>query len=363
MSAYATSTQDKIDQAEKDKDELEGKLDDKKDELGNLQDEHKDLSWQLKKLNEELTAISENLTSLEEQITAKQEEIDVTQANLEEARSRESKQYSSMKIRIRYMFENYGKNYLAAIFSSKTLADLISITDFFEAIAADDREKLEQYEANRAYIESEEARLWQEKADLDTLKALAESERNRVFGLVEETAKNVSQYADQIEAAEAEAKRYEAQLKEKEKDLAYLKKVLAAELALAQAAANAKWRDISEVTFAEGDLKLLANLIYCEAGGEPYEGQVAVGAVVINRVLSSKFPDTVVGVIYQKRQFSPVGSGRLELALSVDKATKSCYKAAQEAMAGLTNVDNCLFFRTPIPGLLPKYTIGGHVFY
>jgi len=107
---------------------------------------------------------------------------------------------------------------------------------------------------------------------------------------------------------------------------------------------------------------LLANLIYCEAGGEPYEGQVAVGAVVINRVLSSVFPDTVVGVIYQKKQFSPVGSGRLALALANNKATPSCYQAADEAMSGKTNVGSCLFFRTPIPGL-NGIRIGGHIFY
>ena len=82
----------------------------------------------------------------------------------------------------------------------------------------------------------------------------------------------------------------------------------------------------------------------------------------MNRVRSAKFPDTVVGVIYQKRQFSPVASGRLELALSINKATPSCYKAAQEAMSGITNVGDCLFFRTPIPGLT-GINIGGHVFY
>lgn len=131
---------------------------------------------------------------------------------------------------------------------------------------------------------------------------------------------------------------------------------------MSQAAANGKWRNISEVGFAEGDRRLLANLIYCEAGGEPYSGQVAVGSVVINRVLSSKFPDTVVGVIYQSGQFSPVASGRLDLALAADKATDSCYKAADEAMAGVTNVGNCVYFRTPIEGL-SGISIGGHIFY
>ena len=118
----------------------------------------------------------------------------------------------------------------------------------------------------------------------------------------------------------------------------------------------------SEVTFEDGDKMLLANLIYCEAGGEPYEGQMAVGAVVINRVLSSVYPDTVTGVIYQRGQFSPVSDGHLALALASDKATTSCYQAAEAAMSGRTNVGNCVYFRTPIPGL-EGIRIGGHIFY
>ena len=107
---------------------------------------------------------------------------------------------------------------------------------------------------------------------------------------------------------------------------------------------------------------LLANLIYCEAGGEPYDGQLAVASVVINRVRSSVYPNTVVGVIYQNKQFSPVASGRLELALATNKATSRCYQAADEAMSGVTNVGNCVYFRTPVEGLT-GINIGGHVFY
>ena len=173
---------------------------------------------------------------------------------------------------------------------------------------------------------------------------------------------SLDQDLDQIEEAEKKAREYEAEIKKAEENLEYLRKKLAAEIALSQAAANGKWRDISEISFAEGDRKLLANLIYCEAGGEPYAGKVAVGSVVINRVLSSKFPDTVIGVIYQSRQFSPVASGRLELALTANKATPSCYQAADEAMSGVTNVGTCVFFRTPVEGL-SGINIGGHIFY
>ena len=84
--------------------------------------------------------------------------------------------------------------------------------------------------------------------------------------------------------------------------------------------------------------------------------------VVINRVRSSVYPNTVVGVIYQNKQFSPVASGRLELALAANKATSRCYQAADEAMSGVTNVGNCVYFRTPVEGLT-GISIGGHIFY
>lgn len=194
--------------------------------------------------------------------------------------------------------------------------------------------------------------------ELDNLKVAAEAEKSKVSGLISQTAGSIAAYGDQIDEAEQKAQEYEAQIREKEETLERLKE----ELALSQKAANGVWRSISEVSFAEGDRYLLANLIYCEAGAEPYDGKVAVGAVVINRVLSGLFPDTVVGVIYQNRQFAPVASGRLELALGTGKANADCYRAADEAMSGITNVGSCLFFRTPIEGLT-GINIGGHVFY
>ena len=131
---------------------------------------------------------------------------------------------------------------------------------------------------------------------------------------------------------------------------------------MSRAARAAAWRNISEVTFEDGDRYLLANLIYCEAGGEPYEGKLAVGAVVINRVLSSRYPGTISGVIYQSAQFSPVASGRLALALAEDRANAACYEAADQAMRGGSNVGNCLYFRTPLEGMEGQI-IGGHIFY
>ena len=351
ISHASESTQEKIDQAEEDKDELEAIISAHEKELEALRGEQSALQKKLSELNAELTAISEELYSLEGQIEQKEADIALTQENLEKAKETEAWQQLCMDRRIQYTYERGTEDFFTTLLLSGGFGKILNMSTYVESILGYDDKMLEEMIANREYIESEEARLEKERIELSILKINAEADKSRVAELIEEVSSSVAEYEDQIDEAEAAAKEYEAAMKK-----------LAEEKALAEAAANAAWRDISEITWAENDRYLLANLIYCEAGGEPYEGQVAVGAVVVNRMLSSKFPDTLVGVIYQKRQFAPVASGRLELALSINKATPSCYRAADEAMSGKTNVGNCLFFRTPIPGLT-GINIGGHVFY
>lgn len=359
ISYAAGTTQEKIDQTEEDLEELEAIIAAHEAELEGLKGEQTELQQKLSGLNAELTSISEDLADLEAQIRQKEADIEVTQANLEVAREYEAWQYECMEKRIQYTYERGTDNYLKNLILSSGFADLLNISTYVENVLNYDDKMLQSIIDSREYIESEESRLEAEKVELSILKINAEADKSRVAELIAEVSNTMSQYEDQIDAAEEAAREYEAALKKLEDNLEYLKKKLKQEQELV---ANGEWRDISEITWAEGDRYLLANLIYCEAGGEPYEGQLAVGAVVVNRMLHSKFPDTLVGVIYQKRQFAPVASGRLDLALAVNKATVSCYQAADEAMSGKTNVGTCLFFRTPIPGLT-GIQIGGHIFY
>lgn len=121
--------------------------------------------------------------------------------------------------------------------------------------------------------------------------------------------------------------------------------------------------DIDDNPFAdvsESEVYLLACIIDCESEGEPYAGQLAVGSVVLNRVESKYFPDTITGVIYQKNQFSPVASGRLAYMLNRGP-TASCMKAAREVLGGNRTV-SCLYFRVNT-GVISGTVIGHHVFY
>lgn len=106
---------------------------------------------------------------------------------------------------------------------------------------------------------------------------------------------------------------------------------------------------------------LLAALIQCEAGGESYEGQVAVGAVVMNRVRSAAYPNTIHGVIYASGQFTPAQSGKVNRVYESGRIKESCIQAAQEALSGVSNVGDLTHFRrnNGREGLV----IGNHVFY
>ena len=131
----------------------------------------------------------------------------------------------------------------------------------------------------------------------------------------------------------------------------------------AEAAAleSRKQNTLAAAGVTEEELYLLANIIYCEAGCEPYIGKVAVGNVVMNRVKSDKQPDTISEVVYAKGQFSPVSNGSLARALKRGSADESCYQAALEALEGASPVGDKLFFRR-VNGRSGQ-VIGHHVFY
>lgn len=115
---------------------------------------------------------------------------------------------------------------------------------------------------------------------------------------------------------------------------------------------------------ASGDVDLIARAVYGEARGEPYEGQVAVAAVILNRVRSASFPNTVSGVIYQPGAFDAVSDG--QLYLTPDSAA---YRAARDAMAGWDPTGGCIYYYNPktatskwIRSRPVMRTIGDHVF-
>ena len=97
-------------------------------------------------------------------------------------------------------------------------------------------------------------------------------------------------------------------------------------------------------TTSTSDVQLMARAINGEARGEPYEGQVAVGAVILNRVKDSRFPNSISGVIYQPGAFTAVSDGQINATISEGSTV---YKAAQDAMNGWDPTSGCVYYFNP----------------
>lgn len=120
----------------------------------------------------------------------------------------------------------------------------------------------------------------------------------------------------------------------------------------------------SSSSYSSNDLDLLAHLVYGEARGESYTGQVAVAAVVLNRVKDSRFPNTISGVIYQKGAFTAVDDGQFYYT-----PNSTAYQAARDALNGWDPTYGCVYYYNPrtatsswIYSLKTVTTIGKHVF-
>lgn len=359
--AYAETTSEKIKKAEELKKATEQQkkaVDDKREDL---EDTKQQLQEYLRKLNGELEQISDNLAEIEERIGEKESEIEQTKVDIEDAKKEEAHQYDLMKRHLRAVYEKGNSTVFQTFIQTENYADFLNKAEYVGKLEDYDKKMFDVLVEQRKAVEEKEQVLEEEVEQLNELMDEAKAEKNKVSTLVNSTSGTIAATNGAISAAELEQKAYENEIKEQEANLAALKKQLEEEKALSERANRMAWSNTGDLSFDVSDRELLACLIHCEAGNQPYIGQVAVGSVVINRMRSAAFPNTMVGVIYQKRQFTPAGSGRLATRLSLG-ANESCYRAADEAMAGVQPVGNCLFFRTVIPQIQGT-VIGGHVFY
>ena len=211
---------------------------------------------------------------------------------------------------------------------------------------ADKKTALEEEQANLVAMQEE---MQQKKSSVNSLITTTEQNISNADSQVEDAQANVDEISDKLEQMIAYEK--ELEIKKAKED--------AARLAAIKAQEQENTSNVSYVP-QDSDAYLLGAIIQCEADGESYDGKLAVGSVVLNRVKSSYFPNTVAGVIYQSGQFSPVTSGRLAYRLEAG-VNSTCLQAAQDVLDGNITV-SCLYFCAN-NGIISGTVIGNHVFY
>ena len=120
-------------------------------------------------------------------------------------------------------------------------------------------------------------------------------------------------------------------------------------------------KNLGAIAASTDEVTLLAALIQSESGNQPYEGQLGVGAVVMNRVRSGSYPNTIPGVISAPGQFGPAATGKVS-AILASGPKASCMQAAQAAIGGMDNTGGALSF-APVSSGRGGLVIGNHSFY
>jgi peptidoglycan hydrolase CwlO-like protein len=328
--------------------------------LEELRRQQSELSSDLTSINGQLQEVGERIANLEEQMGSVQSDITSLEEELTAISADMDSRYASMKLRIQYMYERSSSNIIDLLLSSQSIGELLVKGEYFQQISQYDRDMLEDMEQVYSRQQTAMQELETQLNELNSLSAEANTQKANLNELLEKTQQAFDSSSSQISEAEQLALQYEEQL-EQERIAREQAEIEAARLA-AQTASASQTAASTPVVYDASDLAMLAAIIECEAGNQSYEGKLAVGSVVVNRVNSPNFANTISGVIYASGQFTPVASGRFTIVLARG-ADSSCVQAAQEVLNGHVTI-NALYFHVYRSGIDVGGTIiGDHVFY
>ena len=350
------------------------------------------LENELSNLNSELASLGNELEKAATEIKKHAEEVEKTKLDLASAKLNEELQYEAMSERIKFMYEGGSVSLLHILFTAESMGDFLNKAEYVTSISDYDRDMLKDFKNVRINIEEKQKKLEDQQSELTTLQKTLEEKETALKTKISSTSANLSDYKAQL----ARAKAAEEALKQAQdnetsgsvgdspsEDTATKEDDKTSNKDDKQDKDDKKEDDKSDKDEDKDDNKdddkedntapskpasvndvaLLAAIIQCEAGGS-YEGMLAVGTVIMNRVASSRFPNTIKEVVYQRGQFGPVSNGRLARVLA-QGASSSSYAAAQEILGGkrVSKVKNCLFFNGASWTSHAGVNIGGNIFW
>ncbi|MBD8915262.1 MAG: hypothetical protein EGR77_04610 [Pseudobutyrivibrio sp.] len=390
----------------KKKDAVESEKQDAQKVVDDLQDQADDLGATYNSYNKRLQSVNKEISDTEDAIASTTASISQLEKELEEAKEAEAEQYEGMKTRIQYMYENGTQSLFVSLLESGSMVEFLQKAEYVSAITSYDRKMMNTYAKLQTSIQEKSASLSEKKTELFAYNDTLSAKQDELDGLVNDAGSAYSAKKGEVSAAQMSVEEYEAKIQEfRDNEAALEGQAAAAQAALAQQILAQQPQQQPQqpegenpgetggentgstesggadntgqtpqipsentggsISYSDADLKLMAAIIQAEAGGESYAGQLAVGTVIMNRVKSSLFPNTLSGVIYQKNQFQPVRDGHLALILERGP-NESCTNAAKQVLNGYRSGD-WLFFMTKYwadyYGITGYSMIGNHAFF
>lgn len=359
MAATSSELKDKLEQIKKQQDankanqsKLEGTIKENQKQVDSLASEANGIKKEINKYNNQIVAVKEEIAVYESEIAMTQDEIADLSALIEETQNTLDARYDAMKRRIQYMYETGNESLITIFLEAGSILELLKRVEYAASISMYDRQMLDDYELIKEQLSEEKAMMEDEEASLLAIQDELSVKKGQLYGLVadakenlQSTNANLHSAQEDLDAVNAEKKKLEDIEKELQ-EAYYEAQVAYAEQLAKEQSYKAEVTSAPFSDYTQEEYTLLCNMIMAEAEGEGYEGQLAVASVIMNRVLSSKFPNTIKEVLYQKNQFEPVRNGRLDRVIAKGGASSSCIKAADAVLAGQRNTNELFFMAT-----------------
>lgn len=355
---------------------LQGQKEQTQNNVNALQSESNKLQNTINGYNDQLSDINAEINEAEAALAEVSAEIVRLNNELSDAKRREAEQYALLKKQIQSTYESGGTDgMLMLLLTSGTMQDFLTKTEYVSALVSYDQKKLKEYRELEADIEAKTALVEEKQAQLDAYQASLDENYDELAELTDAVKGNLNKTNSSISSEKNKLADYDNQLASLDAKM----KALEAQVAAAQAALAQQIAERQAAMIAAGktenlggsyaatatELEWLAATIQAEADGESYTGKLAVGTVIMNRVKSSSFPNTIVGVITQNLQFASYRSGKVELIISRGP-NSTCIQAAQEVLNG-ARIGDYLFFMTKYYadyyGIAEYTMIGNHAFF
>lgn len=405
---------------EQQKEQTQQKINNAKQKKADAEDAAEELSNEASETKVELDDATARLNSLYDEIDTTAALIDTTntdiaqlEEDLEDAESDRDSQYELLKRRIAFNYETTsGWNIVTAFLEAGSVTEFLDRIDYMLAVAEYDKQVLSNYESSIETINTKSEELDESKTRLANYQSELETSQQELDALVADKSAEYASKENELSDALNDVDNYDAEIQVLQDQMATLEESQAAaqaamaqqiaqqmaqQQAAAQAAASAENSGNSSdsggpivvepdetsgdsssssiiyptedtsgaIDATESDVVLLAATIQAEAGNQSYEGKLAVGSVIMNRVNSSSFPNTIYGVISQTNQFEPWRKGIITRIVSAGPDS-TCIEIARSVIGGARN-GTWLFFMTPYwanyYGISNYETIGGHAFF
>lgn len=320
-------------------------------DISSLEDQASTLQDQLAGINEDILALSDEISGTQMQLEILNGDMERTEDELAVAKENEVRQYEDMKDRIKYMYEHGNATLLEMLFSAEDMADFLNKADFIENLSTYDRDALNELKEIHQQITDHQETLKAQQASLNDLQSQLQTQQDSLQAKADATSTDLADVQGRLQKAREEEARRIAEEEARR----------AAAEAAASGAGSADSSGSSgssgnsgssggsvttggSVSATADELTLLAAIIQCEAY-QDYNCLLAVATVIMNRVQSPRFPNSISGVVYASGQFSPTWTGRLDQVLNSGPSSLSL-QVAQDAINGarLSSVADCYYF-------------------